>query len=44
VSAPAQASTAEAMDMVFTGLGYLAAADPTALPAQAQADCLEGLE
>jgi hypothetical protein len=32
------------MDMVLTGLGYLAAADPTALPAQAQADCLEGLE
>ena len=30
--------------MVLTGLGYLAAADPAALPAQAQAECLEGLE
>jgi Domain of unknown function (DUF222) len=44
VSIPAPASTAEAMDMVFTGLGYLAAADPTALAAQAQAECLHGLE
>jgi hypothetical protein len=32
------------MDMVLTGLSYLAAADPTALAAQAQAECLQGLE
>jgi len=32
------------MDMVLTGLSYLAAADPTALTAQAQADCLQTLE
>jgi Domain of unknown function (DUF222) len=44
MSVPAPASTAEAMDMVLAGLGYLAAADPTALPAQAQAECLQGLE
>ena len=41
---PAPASTAEAMDMVLTGLRHLAAADPTALAAQAQAECLHGLE
>jgi Domain of unknown function (DUF222) len=44
VATPAPASTAEAMDMVLTGLSYLAAADPTALAAQAQAECLQGLE
>jgi uncharacterized protein DUF222 len=32
------------MDMVLTGLGYLAAADPTALVAEAQAECLQTLE
>jgi hypothetical protein len=32
------------MDMVLTGLGYMAAADPTALAARAQAECLQGLE
>ena len=37
MATPAPASTAEAMDMVLTGLSYLAAADPTALAAQAQA-------
>ena len=31
MSAPAPASIAEAMDMVFAGLSYVAAADPTAL-------------
>ena len=41
---PAPASTAEAMDMVLAGLSYLAAADPTALAAQAQAECLQTLE
>jgi hypothetical protein len=40
VPIPAPASTAEAVDMVLTGLRYLAAADPTALAAQAQAGCL----
>jgi hypothetical protein len=44
VATPAPASTAEAMDMVLAGLSYLAAADPTALAAQAQAECLQGLE
>ena len=44
MSIPAPASTAEAMDMVLTGLSYLAAADPTALAAQAQAECLQTLE
>jgi hypothetical protein len=44
VAIPAPASTAEAMDMVLTGLRHLAAADPTALAAQAQAECLQGLE
>jgi hypothetical protein len=42
ISAPA--STIDAMDMVLTGLAYLAAADPTALANQAQADCLQGFE
>jgi hypothetical protein len=32
------------MDMVLTGLRHLAATDPTALAAQAQAECLHGLE
>src|SRR3974390_3160714 len=44
MATPAPASTAEAMDMVLTGLSYLAAADPTALAVQAQAECLHGLE
>jgi hypothetical protein len=37
VNNPAPASTAEAMDMVLTGLGYMAAADPAALAARTQA-------
>ena len=41
---PAPASTAEALDMVLAGLSYLAAADPTVLAAQAQAECLQTLE
>ena len=44
MATPAPASSAEAIDMVLTGLSYLAAADPTALAAQAQAECLQGLE
>ncbi len=44
MSAPAPASAAEAMDLVLTGLSYLAAADPTALAAQTQAECLQALE
>jgi len=40
----APASTAEAVDMVLAGLSYLAAADPTALAARAQAECLQTLE
>ena len=41
---PAPANTAEAVDMVLAGLRYLAAADPTALAAEAQAECLRSLE
>ena len=41
---PAPASTAEAVDMVLAGLRYLAAADPAAPPAEAQAECLRSLE
>ena len=44
MNVPAPASTAEAADMVLAGLRYLAAADPTALAAQAQAECLQSLE
>jgi Domain of unknown function (DUF222) len=44
MSTPAPATASDAMDMVLAGLAYLAAADPTALAAQAQADCLRGFE
>ncbi len=48
MSTPAPATTAEAVDLVLAGLSYLAAADPaadpTALAAQTQADCLQALE
>ena len=40
----APASTQQALEMILTGLSYLAAADPTALAAQAQAECLQTLE
>ena len=43
-SVPAPASTAEALAMLHTAMGYLAAADPTAMSAQAQAECLHTLE
>jgi Domain of unknown function (DUF222) len=44
VSVPAPASTAEAVAMVLAGLRHLAAADPTALAVQAQAECLQAFE
>jgi len=44
VAVPAFANTAEAVDMVLAGLRYLAAADPVALAAEAQAECLRSLE
>ena len=43
-AARAPASIAEAMTMVLAGLSYLAAADPTAIAARAQAECLQTLE
>ena len=44
MAVPAPASAAEAMDMVLSGLRNLAATDPTALAAEAQAECLRTLE
>ena len=41
---PDFASAIEAMDMVHAGLGYLAAADATAMAAETQARCLQMLE
>ena len=41
---PAAASVAEALAMVRSGLGFLAAADWTQMPAEAQAQCLIALE
>ena len=38
------ASTAEALRMLSSAMSYLAAADPAAMSAQAQADCLLALE
>ena len=40
----APASASEAMEMVRAGLGYLAAADATAMAAETQAQCLQMLE
>ena len=40
----APADTADALDMYLTSLRYLAAADPTALAARAQAGCLHAFE
>ena len=40
----APASASEAMEMVRAGLGYLAAADATAMAADTQAQCLQMLE
>jgi hypothetical protein len=41
---PDPASAAEAMDQILSRLSYLAAADPTAMAAQAQAECLQAFE
>jgi hypothetical protein len=41
---PDPASTGEALAMVRAGMSYLAAADPTALAAQTQAEALQALE
>jgi Domain of unknown function (DUF222) len=41
---PVPASAAEAVDRVLSGLKYLAAADPAALAAQVQAECLQAFE
>ena len=41
---PAPASAAEALAMLRAGMSYLAAADPTAMAAQTQAECLQTLE
>jgi hypothetical protein len=38
------ASTREALAMLASALGYLAAADATQMPASEQAECLAGLE
>jgi hypothetical protein len=38
------ASASEALEMVHAGLGWLAAADATALAGETQARCLQGLE
>ena len=43
-TAPAFASASEAMEMAHAALGYLAAADATAMPAETQAWCLRMLE
>ena len=42
--APVFASTREALGMLRVAMGYLAAADPTTLAADAQAECLQELE
>ena len=41
---PAPASADEALAMLRAGMSYLAAADPTAMAAQTQAECLQTLE
>ena len=41
---PAAANAAEAVAMIRTGLGFLATADATQMPAEAQAQCLMALE
>jgi hypothetical protein len=43
-TAPVFASVGEALEMVRAGLGYLAAADASRLPAATQAECLRELE
>ena len=41
---PAPVSATEALAMLHAGMSYLAAADPTTLTTQTQAECLQGLE
>src|ERR1700719_4093524 len=41
---PAPSSADEALAMLRAGMSYLAAADPTAMAVQAQAECLQALE
>ena len=43
-SVPAAANAAEAVAMIRTGLGFLATADATQMPGEAQAQCLMALE
>ena len=43
-AAPSPASAAEALGMLRSAMGYLAAADATALAAETQAQCLLALE
>ena len=43
-TAPSFASAKEAVEVVRAGLGYLAAADATAMAAETQAHCLQILE
>jgi hypothetical protein len=44
MSTPVPATAAEATDLVLSGLGCLAAMDPTTLAADTQARCLQALE
>ena len=41
---PAPSSADEALAMLRVGMSYLAAADPTAMAVQTQAECLQTLE
>jgi hypothetical protein len=43
-TAPAFASAKQALEMLQAAMGYLAAADPTAMAAETQAQCLQALE
>ena len=43
-TAPAITSATQALQLLESALGYLAAADPTQLPAEIQARCLQTLE
>ena len=44
VTVPPPASTAQALGMLQSAMGYLAAADATAMAAETQAQCLQALE
>ena len=43
-TAPSPASTTEALGMLRSAMGYLAAADATSMAAETQARCLQALE